>query len=121
MGVLGLGAALVLPVATLATSALAVFLVLRSALQAPLSTISYPLAETGARLAGIGGGTAIGLVNLVWASAAVAGPLVGGGIAEALGARFAFGCVAVLAAVAGAWILARDRRVSKAAAAVEYS
>ena len=105
IGIVGLGLALLLPVATLATVGVAVFLLLRAATHAPLSTISYPLAEIGAGAAGIGRGTAIGLMNVVWAGAAATSPIVGGALADALGAQATFALVALLCGAVGAWML----------------
>jgi predicted MFS family arabinose efflux permease len=110
VGVLALGAVLLLPVLTLATAGVAVFLVLRAAAQAPLSTISYPLAEIGARVSGIGSGTVIGLVNVVWAATAAAAPILGGALAGGLGARPTFALVALGCALTGLWILAATHR-----------
>jgi predicted MFS family arabinose efflux permease len=107
---LALGAVLLLPVLTLATAGVAVFLLLRAAAQAPLSTISYPLAEVGARVAGIGSGTVMGLANVVWAATAAAAPLLGGALAGSLGARPTFALVALGCALTGVWILAATRR-----------
>jgi hypothetical protein len=118
IGAVALGAVLLLPVMTLATAGIAVFLLLRAVTHAPLSTISYPLAEMGARIAGIGGGTAIGLINVAWAGAAAVAPVVGGALVAGVGARATFACVALLTVAVGAWILWSDRReVARATAA----
>ena len=105
VGALALGAVFLLPVATLASAAVAAFLVLRAVAQAPLSTICYPLTEAGARIAGLGAGTAIGLANVVWGAAAALGPLAGGALVGALGARATFALVALAGGAAGAFIL----------------
>jgi len=109
-GVLALGMALVLPALTVATAGIAAFVLLRAATQAPLSTISYPLADAAARVSGIGSGTIIGFTNLVWGAAAAISPLVGGAIADSVGARGTFALVALGAALGGLWILAATRR-----------
>jgi predicted MFS family arabinose efflux permease len=110
IGVVVLGAVLVLPVLTVATAGIAAFVLLRAAAQAPLSAISYPLADAAARVSGIGTGTVIGLTNLVWAAAASASPVLGGALAHGIGARPTFALVAATAAVGGLWILAGARR-----------
>jgi MFS family permease len=122
IGVVGLGLALLLPVVTLATAGVAVFVLLRAATHAPLSTISYPLAEVAAGAAGIGRGTAIGLLNVVWAGAAAVSPILGGALAGAIGAQATFALVAVACGAAGAWMLRgeaeqRERRWLDAQAA----
>ena len=110
IGVVALGAVLVLPVLTAATAGIAAFVLLRAAAQAPLSTISYPLADGAARVSGIGTGTVIGLTNLVWGAAAAASPVIGGALAERMGARPTFALIALTAALGGLWILAATRR-----------
>ena len=110
IGVIALGAVLVLPALTVATAGIAAFVLLRSATQAPLSTISYPLADGAARISGIGSGTVIGLANLAWGAAAAVSPLVGGALADGLGARPTFALVAVAAGLGGVWILVATRR-----------
>ena len=110
LGTLALAAVLLLPALTLATAGIAVFLLLRAVTQAPLSTISYPLAEMGARISGIGSGTVIGLANVAWAATAAAGPILGGALAGSLGARPTFGLVALGSLLTGLWILAASRR-----------
>lgn len=110
IGVVALGAVLVLPALTVATAAIAAFVLLRAAAQAPLSAISYPLADAAARVSGIGTGTMIGLTNLAWGAAAAASPVIGGALAGGIGARPTFALVAVTAAAGGVWILAGARR-----------
>jgi predicted MFS family arabinose efflux permease len=110
IGVVALGAVFLLPVLTVATAGIAAFVLLRAAAQAPLSAISYPLADGAARVSGIGTGTVIGLTNVVWGAAAAASPLIGGALADGLGARPTFALVALTAALGGLWILAATRR-----------
>jgi hypothetical protein len=110
VGALALAGAFVLPVITVATAAIAVFVLLRALTHAPLSTISYPLAEAAARVSGVGTATVIGLANLVWGAAAAVSPLAGGALADAAGARGTFAIVALVCAAAGLWILASSRR-----------
>lgn len=116
-GCAALGLALLLPVATLATAGIAAFLLLRAATQAPVSTISYPLAGLGARHAGIGEGAAIGLANMVWALAAAVTPVAGGALASGLGPRPTFALVGGLVLAAAAWLLVRTRERAVAAEA----
>jgi MFS family permease len=107
---LALGLVLVLPALSVATAMIALFIVLRAATHAPLSTISYPLAEVSARVSGIGSGTVIGLMNVVWGAAAAVTPVVTGALVEGVGARATFGLVGLSVSLAGLWILALTRR-----------
>ncbi len=110
IGVVALGAVLVLPALTVATAGIAAFVLLRAATQAPLSTISYPLADGAARVSGIGTATVIGIANLVWGASAAVSPVVGGVLADRIGARPTFALVALAASLGGLWILAATRR-----------
>lgn len=109
-GVLALGLVLVLPALSIATAAIAVFIVLRAATQAPLSTISYPLADAAARVSGIGSGTVIGLMNVVWGAAAAVTPVLTGAAVGGVGARATFALVGLSISLAGVWILLLTRR-----------
>jgi predicted MFS family arabinose efflux permease len=96
-----LAAASLMPVVTLAAPCVVAFAMMRAAIQAPLATISYDLAARGARIAGVAIGTAMGLLNVVWAAAATAAPLLGGTVLEGAGARWVFVLVALACAAAG--------------------
>jgi DHA1 family inner membrane transport protein len=100
-GLVLLGAASLVPVVALATPFLMAFVVLRAGIQAPLSTITYDLGALGARNAGVAIGTAMGMLNLVWAAGATAAPLVGGAVLAGAGARWVFVLLALACAVAG--------------------
>ena len=100
-GLVLLAAASLVPVVALATPFLMVFVVLRAGIQAPLSTITYDLGALGARNAGVAIGTAMGMLNLVWAAGATAAPLVGGAVLAGAGARWVFVLLALACAVAG--------------------
>jgi MFS family permease len=84
-GILLLGSVLLLPAASAATAVLVVFVLLRALFHAPLSALSFPLGEAGARIAGIGGGAVIGLMNLAWAASASISPVAGGALADSAG------------------------------------
>ncbi len=103
-----LGLALALPALTTATVALVLFLLLRAACNAAMSTVAYPLASAGAAEAGIGTGTAIGLVNAAWALSTVVAPLAGGAIAQAAGDRAAFAVLVPITLLTGVWLIALD-------------
>jgi MFS transporter, DHA1 family, solute carrier family 18 (vesicular amine transporter), member 1/2 len=101
----GLCLALALPILSGATLALAAFALARSACNAVMSTIAYPLASTGAEQAGIGAGAVIGLTNAAWATATVIAPLAAGALAQALGDRVAFGVLIPLMLPIALWLL----------------
>jgi len=100
-----LALSLTLPAVWTATASLVAFLVVRSACNAAMTTIAYPLAAAGAAEAGIGPGTAIGLANAAWATSTVVAPLAGGAIAQASSDRIAFAVLAPLTLAAGAWLI----------------
>ena len=51
----------------------------------------------------------MGLVMLGWAAASTAGPLIAGGIADAVGARAAYALMVVWCALFGLWLIRADR------------
>jgi predicted MFS family arabinose efflux permease len=109
-GVAGAGAVLIglvalMPAITSAAPYVIGFVVLRALLQAPLSTINYPLGERGARLAGVATSTVMGLLNLVWGACAAAAPLLTGVLLEATSVHLVFVALAALCAVAGTAML----------------
>jgi predicted MFS family arabinose efflux permease len=109
-GVAGVGAVLIgiaalMPAFTSAAPYVIGFVVLRALLQAPLSTINYPLGEQGARAAGVATGTVMGLLNLVWGACAAAAPVLTGVLLEATGAQLVFVTLAALCAVVGVTML----------------
>ncbi len=117
--VAALGLALALPVVSTATAALAGFLLARSACNAAMSTIAYPLASDGAAESGLGAGSAIGLVNVAWATSTVVAPLAGGAVAQATSDRVAFALLVPVTLATSAWLLssrARPARVQSRAA-----
>ena len=91
---LGIGALSTAPLAVL------VMLCATTAARSVLWTVSYPLAAAAAGRRGIGLGTAVGLLNGIWAATAVLGPLAAGLTAENLGAPAAYGLTAVACAAA---------------------
>jgi predicted MFS family arabinose efflux permease len=95
----------VLPVIWTATASLVAFVVVRSACNAAMTTIAYPLAASGAADAGVGAGAAIGLANAAWATATVVTPLAGGAIAQASSDRVAYALLVPLTLAAGAWLI----------------
>jgi MFS family permease len=108
-GMLALTAALSLGVLGTAPLALIAMLCAATTARSVLWTVSYPLAADAADRRGIGLGTAMGLLNGIWAATAVLGPLGAGLAADHLSDRAAFGltqaaCAAALAVtMAAAW------------------
>jgi MFS family permease len=110
-GMLALTAALALGVLSTASLILIVMLCAATASRSVLWTVSYPLAAEAAGRRGIGLGTAVGLLNGIWAATAVLGPLGAGLAAQHLGDRAAFGltdaacAIALTVTAAAAWRL----------------
>ena len=100
-----LAVSLTLPVFWTATASLVAFVVVRSACNAAMTSIAYPLAQDGAAGAGVGPGAAIGLVNAAWATSTVVAPLAGGAVAQATSDRVAFAVLAPLTLAAGVWLI----------------
>jgi MFS family permease len=104
-----LGGAWLVPVADRSTLAITAFLLASSAGRAGLNTFSYLLAGTGARSAGAGRGTVIGLVNLSWGVAAVIGPLAASAAHGNIDERIPFGVIAALCLGVAAFMLTGPR------------
>ena len=101
----GLALALVLPAVWTATASLVAFVVVRSACNAAMTTIAYPLASSGGAETGVGAGAAIGLVNAAWATSTVVMPLAGGAIAQSSSDRVAFALLVPLTLAGGVWLI----------------
>ena len=100
-----LALALALPALWTATASLVAFVVVRSACNASMTTIAYPLAAGAAAESGVGAGAAIGLANVAWATSTVVTPLAGGAIAQASSDRMAFALLVPLTLASGAWLI----------------
>jgi MFS family permease len=81
----GVGVVFCLPLVTTSPDALYGFLLLRAPPIALLFTISVPLTAAGARRQGVGQGAVLGLMNALWAVAAIAGPLAAGALDDHVG------------------------------------
>jgi predicted MFS family arabinose efflux permease len=99
-GLVLLAAVSLLPVVTPAASCLVAFVVVRSGIQAPLAMAGYGLGARAAHGAGVAAGTAMGMLNLVWATCATVAPLVAGAVLAGGGARWVFGLLALACAAA---------------------
>lgn len=107
LGIALVAMAAALTPAAVSVSAIAVgaTLLLQSPFRATIAAVSYPLGAARAQRAQLGHGAAMGMLNVVWAAAAVVGPLLGGALAQFAGARIAFGVVAGCLLLAGAWLV----------------
>jgi len=118
-GLLLLAAASLLPVVSPIAPCLVAFVVLRAGIQAPLATAGYGFAARGARAAGVAVGTAMGLLNLVWATCATVAPVVAGAVLAGAGARWVFALLALACAAAALSmrppVLAGDARAARLA------
>ena len=85
------------------------FVLLRAPPWATMDTIIYPLAAAGAHRSSLGRGSVMGLVMLGWASASTVGPLIAGGVSDALGAGAAYALMLALCVAVGVWLLRADR------------
>jgi predicted MFS family arabinose efflux permease len=85
-------------------------LMLTVAPRATVSTIAYPLAADDAARAGIGHGTAVGLLNGAWAGAVVAAPFAATAMSHWAGMRAAWLGMLGLGIAGAAWLLARESR-----------
>ncbi len=112
-GVLAL--AWIVPTISLSTFGIAIFLLFSAGARAGVNTITYLLARAGAIASGNGTGAAIGIVNVAFSGAALAGPLLVAVAITTDGARLPYAavaalCLAVTIAIGSAKI-ADERRV----------
>lgn len=103
------GFSLVLVVLSGSTPAAVAFVLLRAPFWATMDTIIYPLGAAGAHRSSLGRGSVMGLLTVGWASASTIGPLLAGGIADALGERAAYAVMMGCCGVIGLWLLRVDR------------
>lgn len=112
-GVLAL--AWIVPTISLSTFGIAIFLLFSAGARAGVNTVTYLLARAGAIASGNGTGAAIGIVNVAFSGAALAGPLLVAVAITTDGARLPYAavaalCLAVTIAIGSAKI-ADERRV----------
>jgi MFS family permease len=105
-----LGALLLMPIISSAVVPLFVFLVLRAPLVAVLFTISVPLTVRGADRVGVGRGTVLGLMNALWAVAAISGPIAAGFLDDRVGRNATWLVDIAMCVAAGTWAIAAGRR-----------
>jgi len=92
-------------------------LLLTVAPRATVSTIAYPLATGDAARAGLGQGTAVGLLNGAWAGAMVAAPFAAGALSHLAGMQVTWLATLAAGALGALWLLAREGRPAVRAAA----
>jgi MFS transporter, DHA1 family, solute carrier family 18 (vesicular amine transporter), member 1/2 len=112
-GMLAIVVALSPGVLTAAPLAIIAMLCITTAARSVVWTISYPLAAEGSRQSSAGLGVVVGLLNAIWAAAAVLSPLGAGVAVEHLSPRTVLGltqavCALVLAATVAVAYLARQ-------------
>jgi MFS family permease len=112
------GLSIVLVLLSSSTLAAIAFVLLRAPFWAAMDTIIYPLVAAGAHRSLLGRGSVMGLVTLGWAIASTVGPLLAGGIADAVGQRAAYAVMIGWCALFGLWLL-RAQRTPKASGAVD--
>ena len=103
------GCSLVFVFSSSATLAAVAFVLLRAPFWATMDTIIYPLAAAGAHRSSLGRGSVMGLLTLGWATASTIGPLIAGGIADAVGSRAAYAVMIGFCGLIGVWLLRTDR------------
>jgi DHA1 family solute carrier family 18 vesicular amine transporter 1/2 len=96
--------------APLGTAAFATMLVAIVPIMSVLYGVGYPLGADGADRAGLGHGLVMGLVNLVWGTGAMIGPVMGAAVASRAGDRAAYALLAVLCLTAFALMREPSRR-----------
>lgn len=110
-----LALAWLIPVASLSTLAIVGFLVLSAGVRAVLNTVTYALAglnvPTEALAAPI-----VGVMNVAWASMALASPLAAGVVVSGIGAKWAFVATAAVGFAVAAWMLVPRRGLTAARA-----
>jgi len=115
LGLLVGAGAFILPAASNAAAVLVTFVLLRAVFSfALLSTITYPLAVSGARVAALRVGAVVGVVNVGWSLASTLGPVGAGALTQLVGTRGTFAAVCGLYAIVGSVVLAAGLRAPRA-------
>jgi len=103
------GLTIVLVLLSGSTLAAVAFVLLRAPPWSTMDTILLPLAAAGAHRSGLGRGSVMGLVMLGWAAASTAGPLIAGGLADAVDERAAYAVMILWCGLFGLWLITADR------------
>ena len=104
------GLSIVLVLLSSSTPAAVAFVLLRAPFWATMDTIIYPLGAEGAHRSSLGRGSVMGLLTVGWAVASTSGPLLAGGIADALGERAAYAVMIGVCGACGLWLLRTANR-----------
>jgi predicted MFS family arabinose efflux permease len=105
-----MASALVLVVVSDSTPTVVTFLLARAPISALMFTITFPLGVVGARRAGVGLSAVAALLNMVWAAAALVGPILAATIAQATSARTTYLVLIVVSLASSAWLATSGRR-----------
>jgi predicted MFS family arabinose efflux permease len=103
----------------LATSASGTFgfLLMMSVTSGMLVAITYPLGVVGAREGGFSVAVVGALLNMVWATSGIVGPLVAGSISGAVGDTAVYAVLGTVSLVAAGWMWTRRRSAAVQTAA----
>ena len=105
-----LGAGLSIVAAEAGVPATLVFLVIAGATSGVMISLTYPLGVTGASQGGFSVAVVGALLNMVWATSGILGPLSGGVVMQNVGDRPAFLALATISFAASWWMWARRDR-----------
>jgi predicted MFS family arabinose efflux permease len=103
------GGVFVLALASSSLAALVAFALMRAPAWGVMATISLPLAALGAHDLGLPLGRLMGVLNVIWGSSNFVGPLLGGGVAQLAGYRWAFAVLMAVCLGVGSWLLVLSR------------
>jgi MFS family permease len=102
---LALGVTMFIPALSSTVAAMFAILVVVRPPVATLFGIAIPLASRGADAAGVGQGAVLGITNLVWAIAAIAGPITAGFLDDNVGHTATWIVDIVLCGLVAAWTM----------------
>ncbi len=115
------GGLLLVPLATGATAALLLFLLVRTPFWAAASTLAYPLGGLGASRAAIGHGAVIGMLNVAWGLSNTLGPVTAGAVADVAGTRAGYVPALLVCAAAAAFLAVLASRQARSEPVLEPS
>lgn len=110
LAVLGTACSLVLVAVSGSTYVAIAFVLLRAPFWATMDTLIYPLVAAGAHRSRLSRASVMGLVMLGWGITSTVGPPLAGAIADAAGARAAFGVFVIISGAVAVWFLRVSRR-----------
>lgn len=110
LAVLGTACSLVLVAVSGSTYVAIAFVLLRAPFWATMDTLIYPLVAAGAHRSRLSRASVMGLVMLGWGITSTVGPPLAGAIADAAGARAAFGVFVIISGAVAVWFLRVSQR-----------